>query len=652
MLAAFCVACAYFTAIGLPLARAVAPRGVPQLGLAPALGWAVYMAVAPPFLSLTGFGAVQIWIFSCAALLGAGLLGRKRPDALGLPVWTLGVAGLTALVPAMAIMPKFTASGILLAPPMFDHVKIALVDGILRTGLPVPNPFYGPDDPGHLAYYYLWHVGTAMLASVTQVGGWAAEAAATGFTGFAALMLMIGLACAFGGGTVSFVAVAVLSLSGSMRPLLADLIGADRIDAVSPRSGDIGGWLNQAAWVPQHLAGACCATVSALLMVRLAAGGGFLVALCLGFSVAAGFESSVWVGGIGFAVAGGVLGAWLVRRAARPERKRFLLGGCGAAGLAALLILPMFLAEVQAARARGGGSGLSLSPYAVFGGASHWLDVPGFWFFLLPFAWPAAVPLGVAGVWRRYRAGSDTALLRCLCLFGLMCLCVAWLLRSTIDNNDLGWRAGLPALLVLTGCAAVWLDHLAVKKAWLALGLCCGIAALGVPDTVRMVGEYASGQLPGDAASFARSAALWQAVRRHTRPTDRIANNPRFVGAATPWPVNISWATLSDRPSCYAGWATVIAYGALPRQQLLAVNDRMTRVFDGAPLADDVGALAQTQNCTAAVITPEDGAWLHDPFANASDYTLAEAGPAWRIYHVSSTAASCCMTRRASRSAW
>jgi hypothetical protein len=631
MLAAFCVACAYFTAIGLPLARAVAPRGVPALGMAPALGWAVYMAAALPFLGLTGFGALQIWIFSGAALLGAGVLGMKQRGTPNLPLWTLAAAGLTALVPAMAIMPKVTASGILLAPPLFDHVKIALVDGILRTGLPVPNPFYGPDDPGHLAYYYLWHVGTAMLARVTQVGGWAAEAAATGFTGFAALMLMLGLARAFGGGTVAFLAVALLSLCGSMRPLLSHVIGAGRIDALVPRGGDIGGWLNQAAWVPQHVAGACCALVSALLMLRLAEGGGVLVALFLGLAVAAGFESSVWVGGIGFAVAGGVLGVWLVRRAAWPERTRFFLRGCGAAVLAGLLILPLFLAELQAARARGG-SGLALRPYAVFGGGSHVLDVPGFWFFLLPFAWPAAVPLGVAGAWRRIRAGSDAGLLPCLGLFGLMCLCVAWLLRSTIDNNDLGWRAGLPALLVLTGLAAVWLDHLAARKAWLALGVCCGIAALGVPDSVRMVGEYASGQLPGDAVAFARSEALWQAVRRNTRPTDRIANNPRFVGAATPWPVNISWATLSDRPSCYAGWATVIAYGALPRQQLLAVDHRMTRVFDGAPLAGDVAALALAQNCAAAVITPADGAWLHDPFAAASDYTLAEAGPGWRIY--------------------
>ena len=63
-----------------------------------------------------------------------------------------------------------------------------------------------------------------------------------------------------------------------------------------------------------------------------------------------------------------------------------------------------------------------------------------------------------------------------------------------------------------------------------------------------MLREYAfGGQLPGDARGFSdASQALWQAVRRHTGPKlDRVANNVlAVVAGATPWPVNIGWATL------------------------------------------------------------------------------------------------------------
>jgi len=645
-LIAFGSGAAFFTALGLPLSRAVMPHGVTPLAAAPILGWAVFCVVGLPLLSLTGFGALPIRLYALVCLGCAGLMWRRLPHsgAPALPRWVPVLAGLCAWLPAMAIMPKRVDGGILLAPPMFDHVKIAVVDAILRNGLPVSNPFYGPGGNGQLAYYYLWHFGTAVMASALHIGGWGAEAAMTAFTAFASLMLMMGLVATLGGGALGGVAVALLSLPGSMRLVLAALIGADHADGVVPRSSDIGGWLNQAAWVPQHLSSACCVIVAGLLMLRIAEAGNVVVAAVLGLVVAGGFESSIWIGGIGFAVAGAALSALLLWQRARDQRIVFLAWGMGAAAVAAVLILPFAAAELHSVGARGGSAGLSLTPYAVLGRAVPvWcrrvLDVPAFWLLLLPFEFPAILPLGLVAVTRPGSLGLGREQCRILQVLAVLAggfLVVAWLLRSTIDNNDLGWRAALPAVLALTVCAAcalrlgvVWGSGL---KPTLRLVGVIGLLMLGTPDAIRMIREYKAGQLPGDAAGFGRAENLWPAVQLYASGTDRVGSNPHAVAAATPWPVNIGWALLSDRPSCFSGWATVIAYGAIPERFLLDINARFARLFDGTAQPGDVQILAGQYDCAVIALSKDDGAWSHDPFATSAEYRLMQAGDSWRIY--------------------
>ncbi len=657
--------------------------GVPPVSVAPALGWAVYSVIALPLLSLIGFSPSAVTFYAAVFIAAAfwALWHVPKSDAGKLPAWAGCIALVMGCLPLMAIMPKTVVDGVLLAPPMFDHVKIALVDGILRDGLPVPNPFYGPRDPGHLAYYYLWHFGVAQFARLLHLDGWPSEAAMTGFTAFSSVMLMMGLAVALGGRAFAVIAATLLSLPGSLRPILNGVLGDGRANAFIPRSSDIGNWLNQAAWVPQHMASATCVVVSTLLMLRLA-DGGWLAALLLGATVAAGFESSMWVGGIAFAVAGGLLGLWLLCVA--PRRLMLVGRGLAACCLTGLLIAPFVRSELHGLAARHSGAGLMLAPYQVLGEGvpQRWLgflDGPAFWLVFLPYAFPALVPLGVAavlrlvrlccagfescpraltlptasrrapsltrsaveGVWHRSTlrhiriglrlSGTARRLALAIGITALGCLCAAWLLRSTLDNNDLGWRAVLPALLILSPAAGVELERLLRHRpryflAWIA------IAALGVPQTFLFARDYAFGQRPGDPAGFAHSAAQWQAVRRLIAPDERIANNPRFVEAETPWPVNISWALLADRPSCYAGWETVLAYGGISRAQLIEIDARFARVFAGTPLPSDVRDLASKDHCSAAVVASTDGAWAHDPFAASEIFHLAGGGPYWRIY--------------------
>jgi hypothetical protein len=132
---------------------------------------------------------------------------------------------------------------------------------------------------------------------------------------------------------------------------------------------------------------------------------------------------------------------------------------------------------------------------------------------------------------------------------------------------------------------------------------------------------------------------MWEAVRRHAGPGERVGNNPLFLAEMTPWPVNLSWALLSNRSSCFAGRELTLAYAPLPRGRREEINALFIRVFAGTGSANDVRDLALRFGCRAIVLTAEDGAWQRDPFAASGLYQLAESSPErWRIYRSISAA--------------
>ena len=94
-------------------------------------------------------------------------------------------------------------------------------------------------------------------------------------------------------------------------------------------------------------------------------------------------------------------------------------------------------------------------------------------------------------------------------------------------------------------------------------------------------------------------------MRRYATPAaQRVANNPLFVKDVTPWPINISWALLADRSSCFAGIDLALAFAAAVRgTQRGDQSEQFLRVFGGEAAADDVGTTwRQKYGCDVAVI--------------------------------------------------
>ena len=175
------------------------------LGAAAVLGWAAHSAAVLPVYFWIGLSPITVFAIGALCILGAGfsLSLRVRHSDAGtepaVPPWTIAaaalLAGVLALAPASAIVPKHYGDAVQLADPIFDHAKIAFIESMARLGVPPVNPVFGEfGAPGRLAYYYLWHFSAAELALVARATGSEADIGLTWFTAFASLSLMMGLA--------------------------------------------------------------------------------------------------------------------------------------------------------------------------------------------------------------------------------------------------------------------------------------------------------------------------------------------------------------------------------------------------------------------------------------------------------------------------
>jgi hypothetical protein len=645
------VATAFWTVLGYALARHVMPR-VLALGAAPVIGWAGFSAATLPILTLIGFSLPAVVGIAALALLIAGgsfVVGPvpvERAPSPGVPLSSFAASAVLALVPASAILPKISAGAVRLADPIFDHAKIAIIDAMTRQGLPPVNPVVGEfGAAGRLAYYYLWHFSAAELALPLHATGWEADIALTWFTAFASLALMMSIAVWLSKSSAAGFIVVALAAAASLRETSNLLFGSYRLEPFLASPTGFAGWLFQSAWVPQHLMAASCTVAAMILLVQYAERQSAARLLSLALMVAAGFESSAYVGGVTFAAAAVAATPILLVKVAPARRTGFAAGLAGAAVLALALAAPFIRDQLAVIAARGGGSPIVFHPFEVLGTmfsptARRALDAPAYWLILLPVELPAtfiAGTIALLAAWRGGVVGVEKTTVAVLSVLAGAGLVIAWLLFGTLgDNNDLALRAVLPPAMILIVAASAGM----MRSRWRIAIAATALAGflLSLPDTAAMIHSNFVGNVETEDRIFSQTPELWAAVRRYTPPSARIANNPLYLQDLTPWPVNIGWALLADRSSCFAGREMALAFAALPSERREAINTQFIRVFGGKGTPADIDDLANKFGCDVVVVVPQDPAWANDPFAASSNYRLAEMRDGqWRIYVRSSS---------------
>ena len=624
---------------GWLIARRLALGPELRLAAAPILGWAIQGIVALWICTLGGFSTATVLVATVAVCLVA-MSGARPAEAAstvaGFPWWAIFAIGLVAIAPALAVLPKFAPEGVAVSAPIYDHSKMALIDEMVRTGVPPANPFIGGGvEPGRIAYYYFWLFGAAQLAVVSGARGWEADIAATWFTAFASLSLMCGLAYRLSERRPTSIAfVLVAAIGGSLRPVLSGIFGQSAMGAALQPPTGLTGWLVQSSWSPHHVAAGATVVLAVLILAQLARRPAVAPTAVLAGIAAVGYASSLWVGGVTFIFCAGAAGLVLLARADAELRRPFLVAVAVAAVVAVVLVFPLLLEQFRAAAGRNDTAPVLVTPFPVLGPAfphslRQLLDVPAYWLVLLPIELPVAWLLGIIGAWR-IRNAEDAPLL----VAAIASVAVAGLLVSDLGgNNDLGWRAVLPAVIILTAFAAAYIARALEQRRASIIAAGVTLMLLALPDGFNTLNNNAHGWLSRDAARFRDAPALWAAVRQHTRPDERIASNPRMTIDLTPWPITLSWALLADRRSCFAGDELVLVFSRLPRDMRKAASALFDRVFAGAATDADLSALVRDFHCRVIVLTPEDGAWSRDPFAdNAMFVRVSEADGQWRIY--------------------
>ena len=324
----------------------------------------------------------------------------------------------------------------------------------------------------------------------------------------------MGLANWFSGRRIAALLVVLLSLAASLKPVLRLVLPADCLERAFSQNPWPQSWIFQASWAPQHLASASCVVVAVLILSRIASARNWLMVPLLAVTVAAGFESSAWVGGVVFAAAGAPIGTALLMIADDSRARLDLLTKAAAAAvLASAISFPFLLDMYLATAARRAGAPLAFRPFDVLGpivpqDLRPALDLPAYWVILLAVQFPAIYFAGMRAMAGAV-AARGTPLAQQRCSIGLVLLAgasfiVSWLFTSTIANNDLGARGVLPGILVLTIFAAAGLAR------WLATVRALALAAvafwaLGVPGGLRIIKDNAVGfPTPSAAASQRR----------------------------------------------------------------------------------------------------------------------------------------------------
>jgi len=624
---------------GFALARCIAPRSL-ALPIALVLGWACHSVVALPLFSLVGFSrwtvAAGFLIPVIAALVAITKGAPAKDDAPRVPALAYVLALALAVIPALALFPKIHGDNIGFAPAMFDHSKIALVAEVARAGIPPTNPFFSEASQAlPLAYYYLWHFSAAELALAFHISAWEADIALTGFTAFASLSLLAGLAVMISKRASAGLWVIPLAFAGSINIVLEFILGRDILYFfVMPPSG-LAGWLLQTTWAPQHVASAACLVLTCFILAHLAKVPSLVGALALGGLIAASYQSSIWIG-IVCGVAVPLIAIVQIAMVPAGMRSRPLAMLAIAAVFAFVLSVPFLSAQLTAAAAREIAHPIVFRPHSVLNvwvpERIRWLaDIPSFWLILMPMEFVAVSIPGLAaliGMLRAREPALPWAILLAASLLIASCFSITF-----ADNNDLGWRAVLPGVFILIVFAATGLARWMAAPRHFAIAGALALLALGLPKAVDFSVENLNGWRSVQGRDFARTPELWNAVRRHTDLSERIANNPLFMDKVTSWPANISWALFADRRSCYAGRELALPFAPLSGARIDAIDAQFQRVFAGAPEANDLSDLAMRYQCKVIALTPQDGAWQHDPFAASELYTHVEEQPGrWRIY--------------------
>jgi len=433
--------------------------------------------------SVLYFDCLLILLFAAIVIKERKRLFRKR--ALGIrPILALSlVTGAWLLIACFNLCDIQLDNKLYISPAHLDFLKhIAVTDAICRTGVPPDNPMFFPGHSQPLVFYYYWHVCAAIIAisANSQFDGRASVLAGTIWTG-----LVFWLSLMFCGRYFRFVKGTAAALERMLPSLL--LVGNLYILFTIPlahllHSASVGGWIQDGVGnllqalllVPHHVAASVAGILASIILLEATRETDQLRKLAQfvvgGMCLASTIGLSVYVA-IGFIA---TFAAWLLLAAWRRQSHQvlsFFTGGI--VGL--LLTMPFLLQLVHGSHHRQFPLELAVRHFELID-ISLKAVAPGlmqsnpavlsiFRLIFLPLHYIIGfgfILIGTILYWRNRSRQPIMEREQLLLTLFLVIMLLGSFLRSTMMNNDFGWRVLIPAQ-----CAClVWTAHYLVVLQW------------------------------------------------------------------------------------------------------------------------------------------------------------------------------------------
>lgn len=390
-----------------------------------------------------------------------------------------------ALVALFTIIDFQWGENLYMSVVCFDYEKhVSIVQSIMETGVPPQNPMFYPGHPLGLYYYYFWFTIPALAAkfSFHQSSAYSSTIAGTIWTGIAFIGLFNQIAGSFFQDNAKMLktSIVLLLVSGLDILIVAPLNifarltnKAQVLDSVEWWSLDqVSAFVEMLLWVPHHLTG-CIAIFSGIFLFLYAVENKrwlhiFAASIC--FASAAGSSVYLFITGIAS------LCVYMLILAINKKEISCLFKLASALGLCVILTSPFFFdlhsinshsdSKIKMAVRSSGLIRFVIHPdHKNFShtqpdqiglaqpDTSNWSENLFLLLLNYPFEFGFYFLASLLYWWKRPIQKKDWLFLS---IFSTS-LFIATFFRSTIHNNDLGWRGLIPAQIVLLFWSAEYL---------------------------------------------------------------------------------------------------------------------------------------------------------------------------------------------------
>ncbi|MBO1328127.1 hypothetical protein OQ496_07240 [Acetobacter suratthaniensis] len=606
----------------------------------PALGLGVISTFFFPWSWLFGFGALQSWTGLLAVSAISKGISRKFFSGLSLPskewsetvpalFWTIISACVISFLMCSVDIIKFRDHGefFQLAAPITDHVKINIVQSFINEGFPLQNPFSGAGgERSNFSYYFLWYMVAAVVSCLfgNLSLPWDGDIALTFITSLVSLFVIMGLSISLCRDRTEGLSAArwsvLLSLGGPIVQIVSMVVSPPTMLRLFGRGHGLETWVFQAAWVPQHVLSGTIVVLALLLQQELLKKKTLLLQGMTIFLVAnliaAGFGMSAWVGAVSFLLCAAAITFWQIASAEdRPSAFRIIFLWLVTALASAIMSLPYVVSQLGAAAGHTHPIGIRPWQVLAFVSSGNVLNYIAYWIIFLPLQVGCIYIPFILSIRSQLRT---KILISAPCiLISLASLTASWHFESKIANNDLGWRAVIPALITMT----------ALSAACIARGIFNDFSKKSSVTYQKMV--FISGimliaiSLPSGLWSLKRNYlgdsilqkklvedAYWLALRDTTPVSGRVLTFPDLYRSAESWPVNIGGGLLTQRKSCYLSREYIRAFsGGVSQNSSDEANNIINKFYNGSATTEDVIFLLKKLHCTTIGITENEKIW-------------------------------------------